>query len=437
MKRLSFFLILISCSLFISGFFRPDNVPPGIAPDAVCLTEGCNMSGSIDMNNNYIYNANFLNATFSGSVNATDVQNPLWLNLTGGTMSGTIDMGGFDIINILNLVAQKIFSNDWSNVTIFESQILDLNHTKAGGEFLYDSDKKIYLNDSKLQQFISTNDSDFCRGGNCSGSLNMSGHDITDINYITFYQSNTSYFIYNQTNQTLDLWVNGQKQQSWGHSTTIYQEATFLANAFFQNIFLQSAAGNELLINTSVTIGENLTVYGYTMGNGTYITDVCHPDGRGCNLNGTFLIGVCLTNGTGCPQQTIQTDNNYLYNNNNTITFSEIKLNQTIYDKIKIHILNTTITVAGGNGYGQTNFTFPNSAEILRVSVFPTTITNQYKFSANTSITGDFIDTDRRTHIGNWKVAHDGSTIENEAINFYITNANIDENFIVEIRYQE
>ena len=439
MKTLPFILILILYSISVNAFFRPDSVPPGVAPAAVCGIDGCNMTGDIYMNNNYIYDANFINASFSGSVNATDIKNPIWVNKTGDTMSGTLNMNGNDIINILNLISQTIKSNDWSNVTIMEAQIIDLNHTKAGGDYLYDSDRKIFLNETKLNDFVKTNDSDYCRNGLCSGSLNLTGYDINDVNYITFFQSNTSYFIYNQTNKTLDLWVNGIKQQSWGHSTTIYQEATFLANAFFQNIFMQSAAGNDLLINTSVIIGRNLTVYGYTMTNGTFITDVCHSDGTGCNANGTYLIGVCLSNGTGCPPQVMQIlDNIYLYNDNNNITtFNETKLNQTISDKIKIHILNTTISVLNGTGFGQTNFTFPYSAEILRVGVFPTTITNQYQFSANTSITGDFIDTDRKTHIGNWKVAHDGSTIENEAINFYISNVIIDEDFMVEVRYQE
>jgi hypothetical protein len=101
--------------------------------------------------------------------------------------------------------------------------------------------------------------------------------------------SNNSYFIYNQSNHTLELWVNGQLQQNWGHSTTIFQEATFLANAFFQNIFMQSAAGQDLLINTSVLVGGNLTVFEYMKGNGTYITDVCHSNGQDCNFNGTIL----------------------------------------------------------------------------------------------------------------------------------------------------
>ena len=69
--------------------------------------------------------------------------------------------------------------------------------------------------------------------------------------------------------------------------------------------------------------------------------------------------------------------------------------------------------------------------------MFPTTITNKYKFSANTSITGEVIDKDLAQHTGNWIVAHAGSVVFDEMINYYVKNALIDETFRVRIRWRQ
>ena len=113
-----------------------------------------------------------------------------------------------------------------------------------------------------------------------NGSLNMTDHAITDLLSLWFTSTNESYFIYNPINHTLELWVNHIKQQDWGHSTTIYGEATFLSDAFFQNIFLKGANGDTLVLNTSLEVTGDVTAQNIFSGN------ICYSNGTGCNFTG-------------------------------------------------------------------------------------------------------------------------------------------------------
>lgn len=121
---------------------------------------------------------------------------------------------------------------------------------------------------------------------------------------------------------------------------------------------------------------------------------------------------------------------------NFTVNFNDTKLNQTIEQLTGIFEENVSFTTSGGNGNGITINAVSGAGEILEIAVFPTTITNNYKFSANTSITGQVIDKDRATHTGNWIIAHAGSVVINEKITYFITNANINELFRVRVRWQ-
>jgi hypothetical protein len=94
----------------------------------------------------------------------------------------------------------------------------------------------------------------------------------------------------------------------------------------------------------------------------------------------------------------------------------------------------TNITVTGGNGFNFTNCC-SGMAEILNIRVVPLSSTNKYRFYANTSITGEVVDSDRAMHTGTWDIAHRGSVVNNENINYYITNAQINEKFSVRVRY--
>jgi len=145
-------------------------------------------------------------------------------------------------------------------------------------------------------------------------------------------------------------------------------------------------------------------------------------------LNGTNGVdGVNGTNGTS-----FFVGDGYLYNNgSNVIFFNETKLNR-IFEE------NVTFSVSGGVGTGTTTRCCSANSEILEVAVFPLTITNNYKFSANSTITGQVVDTNRATHVGNWIVQHNGVVVPaGEKIQYYVTNANINENFRVRVRWEQ
>ncbi len=435
---------LIMISSVASGFFGPKTPPPSPLGN-YCSILGCNFSGDIYMNWNYIfdvilnnsilYNATIINGTFTGMVNYTQVANPIWVEISGDNMTGPLSMQNNAIYNISFVTA-----DDWSNVTIVESQIIDLSHTvntEKGtiGFYLYNDTAFIYFNETKLNQTIQALDTDthISSDGfyltddyttmyfnesklndtisfldintwwsiitkwlfNNSGSLDFNESRLNDtiderdtdthvegdniylyndsivmymnetklndtinanVNYSILNQTgcsnplvacvnrentfdeqqfivegfrlnfrnltNNTYFYYNVTNGTLQLWVNGALQQDWGASTTVYGKATFLADAFFQNI-----SGNAMVIDTNVLITGNLTVNEYYIGNGTYITDVCHSDGSGC--------------GSGQVDTQKGTIGFYLYNDSAYIYFNETRLNDTIND----YVSNANITI--------------------------------------------------------------------------------------------
>lgn len=258
---------------------------------------------------------------------------------------------------------------------------------------------------------------------------------------------NASYLVWNSTKQVLELWANGMLQQEWGNSTTIYGKATFLANAIFQNV-----SGNYMQIDTSVLITENLTVGEFIKGNGTYITDVCHPNGTGCGASVLYagepqlyiFNQTMYLNGSALNASIIGLDTNtqksgaapYLYNDTTDIYLNESYLNYTIDERTGIFEENVTIVVSGGTGTGVTTNCCTGVNEILQIHVYPTSPTNKYRFSANTTTSGEVIDSDRALHTGDWAVAHRGSVVIDETISYYLTNVQIDEQIRIRVRYQ-
>jgi hypothetical protein len=136
------------------------------------------------------------------------------------------------------------------------------------------------------------------------------------------------------------------------------------------------------------------------------------------------------------PPNIYNSDEVWIYEDNFTFYFNGSYYNNTVAEQFALREENITITVSGGSGSGVTTDCCSPSGEILQVAVFPTTSTNNYRFSANGTISGDAVDTDRTPHVGDWIVAHRGVVLFDENINLYITNANIDEQFTVRIRWR-
>ena len=132
-------------------------------------------------------------------------------------------------------------------------------------------------------------------------------------------------------------------------------------------------------------------------------------------------------------------DEIYIYKDNSlsdTVKFNETKLNQTVYLLTGIFEETINITVTGGVGTGVTVECCTMANEILDVRVTPPTVTSAYRFSANSTITGEPVDVDRNQHVGEWHVAHRGVVVTDENINYFITNANTDGVYSVRVRYE-
>jgi hypothetical protein len=154
-------------------------------------------------------------------------------------------------------------------------------------------------------------------------------------------------------------------------------------------------------------------------------------------------LNVSLQNQINAISKTnVQGDGIYTYNttsgNVTTIHFNETKMNSTITSITGIFEENVTFSVSGGVGTGTTTRCCSANSEILEVAVFPTTITNKYKFSSNSTISSVVVDTDRTKHTGNWIVQHNGVVVPSgENVQYYVTNADTDETFRVRLRWEQ
>ena len=449
-------IIIFSSSVFsASWFFSPDSPPP--TPGYICAPTGCLVVGNINGGNNTIYNITLegvilKNVTFQQVfyVNATEIINEYWVNESGDTMSGTLNMDGNDIINI-----NVITSDDWSNVSITASQIIDyfewgfnesdfinnsgvisLDYSNLDNRYVNEGDDHdtkysngiglllsgnvFYLNldylnnnyvnlsnfnwdnlsDKPAYTHLSnfTNDVgyvtelDACSNSTdfaCLNKVNNFNRTIRINNGSVLEFTNSShYFKFNHINSTLELWVNGEIQQDWGQSTTIYQKATFLADAIFQNL-----SGEEVIFNGNLRVTGYMKTDGVFVGSGANLTDVCLSTGIGClPFNETFNSSLVLidwnslfnvplgfadnidnntqythlsnftndqgfiteVNDTWYLDTKWNTTGKYLYNDSTTIYLNETKLNQTIDNRI---VVGTDTHIQADNNYLYDNYT--------------------------------------------------------------------------------
>jgi len=496
-------LILLLLGILLSysttALFGIINPPPGLQPGQVCIKgQPCNITAplyfydDIYMNGYTIYNVTLTNVTFSEIiyVNYTQVTNPIWLNTTGGDMTGDIDMNNNNITNIYRLEA-TLFCDGLGTCYDLTTLAND-TRTYGGGEYLITTTSgttiTITLNETRLnEQILDQITVEACDPSTdiaCKSVTNNFTQDQIILDDYKWYFSvqNNSYITYNTTNGTIQLWANGILQQEWGASTIIYGKATFLSDAIFQNM-----SGEGLFINTNVFVQNNVTTLEYFVGNGTYITDVCHTDGTGCeginisiqNLindsvyqeslyrinNDSFLLNL-IDNETFYRIQNdsyllntinneifyrIQNDsyllnlinNNtntekagggpYLYNDSDSIYLNETELNKTIIQiaDIQSYSLYFNVTVSGG--YGQAISPQSINYLITQVTVYPPSTPINYRFMLNETTSGDIIDRDRIPHTGDWDIYKQHSL--NDTVTATIPNSNVDGIFTVRIKY--
>lgn len=466
-KIVIFSLFIILLSSYVYGLFGIPNPPPGVQINQVCLKgQPCTITAplyvysDIYMNGYTIYNVTLANVTFSQIiyVNYTQVLNPIWVNKTGDVMTGDLVFTNNNITGLYKIESTlwcdgitcynlNQLANDTRTYGIGEYLVttitgetitIELNETRLQQEidnrqivgdnnYIY-TDSTHHLNDTKLNQTIDNrvsiaacdNSTDIA----CQGKNNVFRVDQFLVNgtklYLTNTTTNESFFVYNDTIRRLQLYVNGKLQQEWGNSTYIYGTATF-----YQDILATNFSGNEMRINLNVLVIGN-TTSDYFIGNGTFITDVCHTDGSGCD-------GINLTIQQLFNQSIYYGDEVYINKVNNTFYLNENKLNQSIraIADIQSYDYYFNISVIGGYGYSSTPISF--SYLITQVTVYPPITPINYRFELNETINGDKIDTDRIPHNGIWDIFKTYSL--NSSVTGTIHNSNQDGIFTVRIKY--
>jgi hypothetical protein len=489
-----------------------------------CSILGCTMQGNIDMNGYTIYNVTLSNVTLNYTimVNSSQVINPIWLNITGGYLTGNLNMTGNDIsdvgvINantlIGNLDSSYVINPYWLNITdqryndtililtvnqtVFEELTGKLNltdqrfnesnliylvnstvwaeleeklnltdqryndtyilgYTKQGdGIYLYNDSNTIYLNTSTIGELVnfSINESfpPYIAYTNIKNTFNQD-QVINESFKLSFRDSlNDTFFFYNNTNKTLQLYVNGIIQQDWGASTRVYGKATFFDNAQFENI-----TGQGVLLDTSLFVTENTTST-YYFGSGLYLTDVCLQNGSNCqgvisNIN--FSINQTLNdyllkddqryNDTFLILDVNQTlwdylinvtskkgDGVYLYNDSTTIYFNQTLNNQTINNIVQNQIRVYNFTLSSGNYSALSNINI--SYQITQITVIPNSNTTTYRFEVLEYPSYNIIERDLIPHKKVWNI--EKSYALNNQILANITQSSPADTFFVSVKY--
>lgn len=358
-------------------------------------------------------------------------------------MSGDLLMNGYGILNAGVIQADEFYGElNWSWLKGYPDSCPNGSAIQKLGDEIICINLSVYNNTGENTEKAGGqpylyNDSDFIYYNGTYGNytiderISIAQIDNDQLPPIWVNRSISSadaYFKWNTTNETLELWVNDIKQQDWGASTRVFTEATFFDTAFFQNIFLQSAAGDAVLLNTTLVVLGNTTSTFY-FGSGRYLTDVCLTNGTGCNL--TFLednLNITLndTHIKGTPY--------WLYDNFSNMFFNESHYNQTTQDLAEVKTYETFInfTSTGGSFTGQSTETL--DFQITRITVTPNSSTTKYRFLAVKDSNGDIIDQDRTLHTGIWDIEK-AVAIDNDYVNITLTNINPDDTFSVKITF--
>jgi hypothetical protein len=130
-----------------------------------------------------------------------------------------------------------------------------------------------------------------------------------------------------------------------------------------------------------------------------------------------------LTSYTDTNVTTICTGDQVLLGNGSCVSSSEF--DTTTYE---IYII---ITVSGGIGTGVSPLI---NHELLQLIVIPDTASNTYDFEAYETGTGTKVDRSRMNHEGTWNILKN-TAISSSTVTFNITNATIDEDFNITMRY--
>lgn len=290
-------------------------------------------------------------------------------------------------------------------------------HIQGDGYYLTDNFVTMFFNESRLNKTVE----------NIIGNFTLNGSNLDGWPYWVnlSIDANFAYFKWNQTNNTLELWVNSKKQQDWGASTRIFTEATFFDSIFGDG----STLLNVCLPNGSTVNGApcNATSVFYTdeiwinniNGNATF---------NASKLNQTiqaFITASGASKSGGSP---------WLYNDSTTIYFNESLLNLTVKDlaEVKKYEESIIVTTSGGVGGGVSSQLI--DFQITRITVVPDSTPSKFRFQAYEQGSLEIIDKDRIPHTSLWDIEK-SHAINNEYVVVNITSAVPDRTFNVTLTY--
>lgn len=228
-------------------------------------------------------------------------------------------------------------------------------------------------------------------GDSMTGDLNMTNHSIWDVDVLQ---------VHNITGKS-PVYINSELI-----STTNINASNFYGS-FFGDIN-----------------GQNGTIFGVTIENGR-ITNLTV-------VNSAYFDTDVLVNGSLYPEYndthslgnaSLMWKNLFVANiTSPTITDLEVRANQETFT---VEVINGTGTIISNTSY---------DFMITQITVTPQNLLfNSYEFSMTTYPAGDMIDRDLIYHPGVWNILKSHSL--NSQIQANITNAAIDENFTVTIKY--
>ena len=455
---------IITSTLFggdVSGTYDNINIDSNVIGDSeidyseVTISDFTNDANYISVGDNVsdlVNDAGYLtNASLDSLLQNTTVDayiTDLWVNETGDTMTGNLNMSNNSILEVWELQVHNI--TGFSPVYVDDELIVQDNIVAKGNVTLYNPNETYFIGERFLGntfEFISPSTGETLMYVSETDHP-LWGDDLGDITARTMTIDRliiTGLLNYSNT-EPPDYYFSDEE---WIYKTnTNGTSFTFNFNGSLLNFTIADTINNASINWTQLadlpdTLDVNWTddvmidtLFGGDV-NGTYDNLQLQPDVVNDNeLNYSDVTLADFTNDNGYVRFG---DEIYIYKDNplsDTVRFNETLLNYTIHQLTGIFEETINITVTGGVGTGTTSDCCVMANEILDVRVTPPTGTSAYRFSANSSVTGEIVDTDRNQHVGVWWVAHRGTVVTDENIDYYITNANTDGVYSVRVRYE-
>ncbi len=341
------------------------------------------------------FNESILNQTIGDHTsNITFVDTNTDTNETGGWNNNSVNTTTTLDVIIFGLIA----ANDWSNITITESQISDLTHTvdtntqkDTIGPYLYNDSTYIYFNDSVLNQSIGEHTSNITFTDTDTQKDTQGPYLYNDTTIIYFNESILNQTIGDHTSNItfVDTDTDTNETGGWNNNSinTTTSLDVFILGLIAANDWSNVTITESQISDLSHTVDTNTqkdTVGPYLYNDSTFIYF------NGSVLNQT--IGEHTSNITGITDTQKNASGPYLYNDSTTILFNESVLNQTIGDHTSniTGITDTQKNTSGPYLYNDSTTIFFNES-VLNATVGELTSNITYPHDQDLNKTDDVV----------------------------------------------